>query len=57
VNRDGVDDMLFLGGVIVQGGVDLSPIASPLFFRVQGEIGNLGAHLNVRFWAGVGARF
>jgi hypothetical protein len=57
LNRDGEDEDLFLGGIIVQGGIDLSPAGSPLLFRVQGEIGNLGAHLSTRFWAGVGVRF
>ena len=57
LNRDGGDEQLFLGGVIVQGGIDLSPTGSPFLFRVQGEIGNLGAHLSTRVWAGVGARF
>ena len=57
LNRDGGDDQLFLGGVVVQGGVDLSPVGSPFLFRAQGEIGNLGAHVSARVWAGVGVRF
>ena len=32
-------------------------VGSAFLVRVQGEIGNLGAHVNARGWAGVGARF
>jgi hypothetical protein len=57
INRDGADEQVVLGGVVVQGGIDLSPTGSPFLFRAQGEIGHLGAHVNARIWAGVGARF
>jgi hypothetical protein len=56
-NRDGLRAQPFLGGAVVQGGLDISPKDSPLVIRVEGEAGNLGRFFNVRIGAGAGVRF
>jgi len=54
-NRDGLSDAEHLGGVMLQGGLDLNPKKTlPIIIRVQGEAGFLGAHFNARIWGGIG---
>ena len=55
-NRDGLSEGAYLGGVLLQGGVDWAPTDSFFFIRAQAEIGNLGLHLSTRFSGGIGFR-
>jgi hypothetical protein len=54
-NRDRLSEPEHLGGVMIQGGLDVTPRPKlPLIVRVQAEAGFLGAHFNARIWGGVG---
>ena len=55
-NLDGVSASEYMGGLVLQGGVDISPPESPFLARVQGEAGFIGKHFNARTWVGVGFR-
>ena len=56
-NRDGLRAQPFLGGAVLQGGLDIAPGDSFFMIRVQGEAGFIGRVFNARIGAGVGARF
>jgi hypothetical protein len=56
-NRDGLAAAPYLFGAVLHGGLDWSPDGSRLVIRVQGELGNIGTHLNVSASGGVGLRF
>jgi hypothetical protein len=56
-NRDGLSAAAYLFGAVLHGGLDWSPKGSPLVIRVQGEVGNIGLHLNAKVSGGVGLRF
>ena len=56
-NRDGLAAAPYLFGALLHGGLDWSPAGSPFLVRVQGEVGNIGLHLNVSMSGGVGLRF
>lgn len=56
-NRDGLRAHPFLGGAVVQGGLDIAPGDGFFMIRIQGEAGFIGQMFNARIGAGVGARF
>jgi len=56
-NRDGLAAAPYLFGALLHGGLDWSPAGSHFLVRAQGEIGNIGLHLNVSVSGGVGLRF
>jgi hypothetical protein len=56
-NRDGLAAAPYLFGALLHGGLDWSPNGSRFVLRIQGEVGNIGTHLNVSGSGGVGLRF
>ena len=56
-NRDGLAAAPYLFGAVLHGGLDWSPKGSRFVIRIQGELGNIGTHLNVSASGGVGLRF
>lgn len=56
-NRDGLRAAPVIAGVVVQGGLDVSPGDGPFVIRLQGEAGSIGRTFDARVTGGVGVRF